>query len=70
MMKMILVTKKVTNLDDMNEVLAQVSSIPQVGEYIKNHKLINRRMFKNDCYEIRFTSHNTEVYLSKNFIVA
>lgn len=70
MMKMILVTKKVSNLDDMNEVLAQVASIPEVGNYIKNHKLVNRQMFKNECYEIRFTSHNTEVYLSKKFIAA
>jgi len=49
-----------------------MQKIPEIKEFIEQNKkrLFNRGLIENECYEIRFTSHNTEVYLSKDFVIA
>jgi len=68
MMKMIFTMKKVRNLDDMNAVFERMASIPEVRDYIKSHKLINKQIFKNDCYEIQMRKKITVVYVDSSIM--
>lgn len=71
-LKMIIEDKELEGTEKINHTFSEMQKIPEIKEFIEKNKkrLFNRGLIENECYEIRFTSHNTEVYLSKDFVIA
>lgn len=56
--------KPIDHLEEMNDLLSVLFTIPAVKQYADTHKLVNRLIFKNDCFEIVFNSDETLVYIN------
>lgn len=60
----------VDHFQEMNNLLAVLFAIPAVKQYADTHKLVNQKIFKNDCYEIVTDDNETVVYMNPDFVCA